>query len=468
MPKIEHRVGERMTRRERLAVVIAILASVGAHLVAFSSIGGLSFLVEKETKRERLMVIRRVRDTAPLPLDLPPPTAVPIRPPEPAKVPTPPPPKKTDDPGGGRAAGEEGEKGSKAGDPAKAPELSEEMVQEAQESQQEALTAKLTPEPGPNANNAVVVVTDLPAATFLVSGPVENWGSGTYWVRRGLPPGEYTVTFQPAPGLVAPPRQSKPLAAGGQITFVGKYTRNVEVVVDVDPANAQLVIYRPDGKPIPVGASGRYFVENLAPGTYTAVFKDAPGHRTPAPQTRVLAPGGTLTFSVRYEDAGPGGGGGGTGTTGAGDSGTGPGSGASGSGTGGGGRGGGPGAGGSGGGRGGGRGAGVGEGEGSLDRRVQMVVKSYPQTDIEQDYDPIPYPEVVIRKSRFQQGWCQVYLIVFVGDDGRVERFEVERPKADERAKFDSLIRTVEQAVSSWDYDRVRSEVHVDVRFYVE
>jgi hypothetical protein len=466
MPKIEKRVGERLSRGERLAVVIAILASVGVHLVAFTGFGGFSLFAEKEKKRERLMVIRRVRDTAPAPLDLPPPVAVPIRPPEPAKVPQPP----SQDAGGGRKAGEEGESGSRAGDPAKAPELSESMVQEAQEAPAAAVTAKLTTAPGPSANNAVTVVTDLAAATFLVSGPVENWGSGTYWLRKGLPPGEYSVTFQPAPGLVAPARQTKTLVDGGQIVFVGKYTRNVEVVVDVDPSDAAVVIYRPDGKAIPVNAAGRYFVENLSPGTYTIVFKDAAGHRTPAPQTRVLSPGGSLTFSAKYEDAAPGGGGGGTGAFGSGSSGVGTGSGVSGTGPGGGGSGSGPGRGGSGGGRGGGRGTGIGpgDGEGSLDRRVQMVVKSYPATDIEKDFDPIPYPEVVIRKSKFQQGWCQVYLIVFIDDRGEVERIDVERPMADERPKFESLIRAVEAAVRDWNYDRVNSEVHVDVRFYVE
>ncbi|HEY6000997.1 MAG TPA: hypothetical protein VI078_17055, partial [bacterium] len=311
MPKIERRLGERLTRRERLAVVIAVVVSVGAHALLFSSVGGISFLSRTEKKRERMMVIRRLRDMAPVPIPPPAPVAVPVRPPEPLKIP---PPAKKEEGGGGRPAGEEGKSGSRSGDTAKAPELSEAMVREVEEAPPQAVVAKLSPEAAGRADNVVSVVTDLPAASFLVKGPTESWGSGTYWVRKGFPPGDYTVTFQPAAGFVAPAHQTKTLIDGGQIVFVGKYTRNVEVVVDVDPSDAQVVIYRPDGKPIQVSTSGRYFVENLPPGQYTAVFKDAAGHRTPPPQSRVLAPGGSLTISAKYEDATPGGGGGGGGS----------------------------------------------------------------------------------------------------------------------------------------------------------
>ena len=33
---------------------------------------------------------------------------------------------------------------------------------------------------------------------------------------------------------------------------------------------------------------------------------------------------------------------------------------------------------------------------------------------------------------------------------------------------FELLIKAVEESVRAWDYDRVKTEVHVDVRFYVE
>ena len=97
-----------------------------------------------------------------------------------------------------------------------------------------------------------------------------------------------------------------------------------------------------------------------------------------------------------------------------------------------------------------------------------MIVKSYPPSRIEENYDAIPYPGVIIRKSNFQQGWCQVYLVLEINGGGEVENVIVERPQAADRPRYESLIKAVEGSVRGWDYDKVRAEVHVDVRFYVE
>ena len=97
-----------------------------------------------------------------------------------------------------------------------------------------------------------------------------------------------------------------------------------------------------------------------------------------------------------------------------------------------------------------------------------MIVQSYPPSRIEESHDAIPYPGVIIRKSDFQQGWCQVYLILAVSDRGEVLDVAVERPRSEERPRYAPLIKAVDDAVRSWDYDKVKAEVHVDVRFYVE
>jgi hypothetical protein len=75
---------------------------------------------------------------------------------------------------------------------------------------------------------------------------------------------------------------------------------------------------------------------------------------------------------------------------------------------------------------------------------------------------------MIIRKSNFQQGWCQVYLVLKITAEGEVGNVMVERPRQAERAQYEALISAVEKSVRAWDYDRVASEVHVDVRFYVE
>jgi uncharacterized membrane protein YgcG len=310
-------------------------------------------------------------------------------------------------------------------------------------------------------DNSVSVVTDLPAASFIVDGPSQHRGSGTYWVRKGAPPGAYAVTFNPVAGFSTPPAQSKELVPKGQIVFVGKYRRSTEVVVESNVPSAQVTVYRPDNRPIDLSRPGRTFVDDLPLGTYTAVFKDMPALITPAPVSQALNAGGKLSFYGEYRDAS---GGRGRGSGGAGD---GTGGGAGGRGTG---------AGGSGsgaGGRGTGRGRGAVEAppvpaDGGLDRRVQMVVTSYPPTGIEEGWEPIPYPEVVIRKSNYKQGVRNVYLILKIDEDGAVAQIDIQRPPPEEREQFKALTRVVEDAVRSWDYDRVKAEVHVDVRFYVE
>ncbi len=431
-----------ITRAERLVAVIAIIGAVVVHFVVLFGWGRLYQRAQEEQKKERLMVIRRVRDIAP------PRETVPA-PPRMAQVPA-----ATE----GKVGG--GEKS--APPPAPAPKVKEQGPEPPKETELSPAMEQELVEKEPDkarlaeqGDNSVSVVTDLPAASFIVTGPAEYRGSGTFWVRKGAPTGSYTATFNPVAGFATPPVQTKNLVAKGQIVFVGKYRRSTELVVDSNEPGAQFTIYRPDGRPLDLSRPGRALLDDLPPGTYTAVFKDLSGHITPAPLSRTLGPGGKLSFFGDYVDAPAGRGtGGGRGSGGGDGAGSGAGSGH------------GSGVGGAGSGRGG-KAAKVSH-EGELDRRVQMIIKSYPPSRIEEDYDAISYPEVIIRKSNFQQGWCQVYLVLTINDSGEVEDVAVERPQAGDRARFESLIKAVEGSVRSWDYDRVRAEVHVDVRFYVE
>jgi len=442
----------RLTLEERIAVIVAIAVAVGVHLAIFLGGSGIGYLAGEEKKRERLMVIRRVRDVTPAP-------ELAVRVPDPRRVQVP----AAEGKAGGSPPPKPEQKVSAHGalPPPKA-EITPNMEAELKSSLPAEESSNPPAQKGAElGDTSVSVVTDLPTASFTISGPGEYRGTGTFWIRRGTPPGTYRIAFSAVDGYNMPPPQTKELAEKGQIVFVGKYRRSTEIVVDSNHPGAQFTIYRPDGRPVDLGRPGRAFFDDLPPGNYTAVFKDSPGRSTPAPLTRSLAPGGTLSFYGEYgadtsgRGTGPGAGSG----RGTGGEGTGTGSGSGdGSGTGG--------AGSGRGGRSAGRAAGSHEGE--LDRRVQMIVKSYPPSGIDENYTPIPYPGVIIRKSNFQQGWCQVYLVLEIGGNGQVENVVVERPQPADRSRFEPLIRAVEGAVRAWDYDRVRAEVHVDVRFYVE
>lgn len=289
------------------------------------------------------------------------------------------------------------------------------------------LEGELPPEEQPEEREtAISVVTDLAAATFTLAGPSEYNGAGTFWTRKGAPAGQYTATFHPVAGYKTPPIQTKTLKEKSTAVFVGKYTRSVEVRVAInDVPGATFEIQRPDGLKVGMTTPGRAFFENLPPGIYTIVFHDVPGYLTPPPQTKTLGRGGGgLDFAGSYL---PGGASGGRG-----------------------------------------RGTEAPPAEVSLDRRVQMIVKSYPATSIEEDFDYIRYPEIIIKRSNFQRGWCRVYLVLSVNSGGGIDNVAIERPKPDEYSQYRQLINAVESAVKRWRYEPQRAEVHVDVRFYVE
>jgi hypothetical protein len=195
----------------------------------------------------------------------------------------------------------------------------------------------------------------------------------------------------------------------------------VKVVINNVPG-ATFEIRRPDGRKLNMNQPGQAFFENLPPGRYTIVYGDVPGHMTPAPQTRTLGRGGGegIDFVGSYLPAGE--------AT---------------------------------------AGAAADPAPVRMDRRVQMIVKSYPSTSIEDNFDSIRYPEIIIKRSNFQRGWCRVYLVLNVGG-GRIRKIHVERPRSEVREQYARLIEAVEAAVGDWDYDKGEAEVHVDVRFYVE
>lgn len=382
------------SRGERLATVIAIGASALFHL--FVLVGGIQFYhwVEEEEQKERLMVIRRIQETSPEPARASRQVSQ-RRPSQPdAQV---------------KEEGPEPPPGESS--------ISEEMAGEVSDIEEGGSTTeeKVSEE-------AISVVTDLSSATFTVSGTLEFHGTGTFWTRKGIPEGKYTITFHPVPGYRTPPVQTKELPDKGSLVFVGKYTRSTEVQVATNVSGASFEILRPDGSILGMNRPGRAFFENLPLGSYSITFHDVPGYLTPSPQRKTLKKGGDLNFVGSYlpgalakvEKKAPV------------------------------------------------------ETVQTLDRRVQMVVKSYPFTSIEENFDYIRYPGIIFQKSDFQQGWCRVYLVLNVNSSGQVTAMRVERPRAEEEKKFRELIATVKSAVSRWQYDRTQAEVHVDVRFYVE
>jgi len=393
------------TRKERLATVISIGVSALVHL--FILVGGIQVYqwAEESEERERLMVVRLIQERS---FDsVRPSREVLGRRPQPSEA-------------------EVKERGPEL--PPEESRHSEELSDELSDSAGEI------PPPEEEEEEEIIetvmsVVTDLSAATFTISGPEEFHGSGTFWTRKDVPTGDYTATFHPVARHKTPSITTKTLEEKSRIVFVGKYTRSVEVEVIVNNVpGASFEIRRPDGIVLGMTQPGRAFFESLPLGAYRIVFHGVAGYLAPAPQTKTLKVGDRLAFVGSYLPES------------------------------------------------------VGQpalrgkaekrlaepGEVGLDRRVQMVVKSYPPSAIEEDFDYIRYPEIIIGRSSFQKGWCQVYLVLTVDGGGRVTGIEVQRPGKEKQGQFSRLIATVQEAVKGWPFAERAAEVHVDVRFYVE
>jgi hypothetical protein len=69
----------------------------------------------------------------------------------------------------------------------------------------------------------ITVTTNLPNATFTITGPTTFSGSGTSFTRTNVPVGSYTITYGAVQGYSAPPPQTLTLAAGASIRFTGNY-----------------------------------------------------------------------------------------------------------------------------------------------------------------------------------------------------------------------------------------------------
>ena len=69
----------------------------------------------------------------------------------------------------------------------------------------------------------IYVTTNLPAATFTITGAASYSGSGASFIQANAPAGTYTITFGTVAGYSTPASQTLALASGATIAFSGTY-----------------------------------------------------------------------------------------------------------------------------------------------------------------------------------------------------------------------------------------------------
>jgi hypothetical protein len=78
--------------------------------------------------------------------------------------------------------------------------------------------------PSQPTSGTIQVTTNLPGATFTITGPATYNGSGTSFTQANAPAGVYTITYGNVAGSITPPTQISTLATGNSISFNGVYS----------------------------------------------------------------------------------------------------------------------------------------------------------------------------------------------------------------------------------------------------
>jgi hypothetical protein len=140
----------------------------------------------------------------------------------------------------------------------------------------------------------IFVVTDLPNSTFNITGPASYSGPGKLWIQSNVPPGIYSIAYNPVSGYTTPASQTLTLTAGGTLTFSSNYgppASTGTILVRTNLSGATFVLSGPDY----IQGSGSFFSKsNAGPGTYTLTFSAFPGNLRDAVPMPPLKPKATV------------------------------------------------------------------------------------------------------------------------------------------------------------------------------
>ena len=145
---------------------------------------------------------------------------------------------------------------------------------------------------------SIVVMTNLESSTFELDGPAVYSGSGTLWNREDTIPGSYTIKFGEVEGYTSPAEETKVLDPEGYVIFIGLYTP-VPGIINVS-TNISAATYTIEGPELYSGTGKSWSKDDAYPGAYVITYKNVPGYKTPASETKLLSNGGAVVFKGHY------------------------------------------------------------------------------------------------------------------------------------------------------------------------
>jgi len=149
----------------------------------------------------------------------------------------------------------------------------------------------------PQPTGSISVTTNLPTATFSISGPDNYSGSGTAFTVNNAPAGTYTITYDAVSGYKAPTSETNTLASGGNIAFTGTYslaTGTISVSTNLTGVEFQLT------GPNSYTGITPLTILNVPVGTYIISYSSISGYATPPNETKDLIKSGTIAFIAAY------------------------------------------------------------------------------------------------------------------------------------------------------------------------
>lgn len=147
----------------------------------------------------------------------------------------------------------------------------------------------------------ITIATNLDVAEYLIKGPRDYYGKGKTYVVRGVPEGEYTITYKDVQGYKTPPSETLVLTGNSSIHFEATYTEVAPIlsaiVVTTNLDSASFIV---SGVKTYKGSGKEYTVKNVPAGIYTVSFDDVQGYKTPESIKKEVKDGEIIAFSGQY------------------------------------------------------------------------------------------------------------------------------------------------------------------------
>ncbi len=145
---------------------------------------------------------------------------------------------------------------------------------------------------------AINVTTNIPEATFTISGTASYSGGGTNMAVTDAPVGVYVIVYGDVLGYITPASEIMTLPDNSSISFNGQYMQSTgSINVTTNRSDATFTI---EGPASYTGSGTSWSNADVPEGTYVITYGNVSGYFTPASQTLTLQRDSYIDFTGQY------------------------------------------------------------------------------------------------------------------------------------------------------------------------